>query len=306
MCAMESRTIDVDGPVHVADWGGRGPTVVLLHGLGGSHLNWMAAAPRLARRHRVLAPDLPGFGHSPLAGRRATVTAYRAHVDRVIAALSDEPVILVGNSMGGLISMMEASLRPQRVAALVLVDAALPPPVRNRWDPLVLGAFSTYLVPGLGLQALRRIRARIGNDELIRRAMILITHDVGRITPEVYEAHRRLYVERSLTPDADRAFVSAARSVVVATMRRRRARRLIRGVVSPTLLIHGTRDRLVSVRTSKEVAVLRPDWDLQTLPRVGHVPMMEVPDLFCDVLEGWLERRGLSGAAASPALADLA
>src|SRR5204863_477650 len=74
---MLSRTLDLDGPVHVADFGGAGPTMVLVHGLGGSHANWLAVGPALAAHARVLAPDLPGFGRTPLAGRSAHVAVAR-------------------------------------------------------------------------------------------------------------------------------------------------------------------------------------------------------------------------------------
>ena len=67
--------LDVEGPVYVADFGGDGPVMLLVHGLGGAHLNWMAVAPQLAAHHRVYALDLPGFGRSPLAGRRSTIAA---------------------------------------------------------------------------------------------------------------------------------------------------------------------------------------------------------------------------------------
>ncbi|MGI9609095.1 MAG: alpha/beta fold hydrolase, partial [Acidimicrobiia bacterium] len=67
--------IDLDGPVHYADYGGDGSPMVLVHGLGGSHLNWLHVAHRLAERHRVVAVDLAGFGLTPPAGRKATVQA---------------------------------------------------------------------------------------------------------------------------------------------------------------------------------------------------------------------------------------
>jgi pimeloyl-ACP methyl ester carboxylesterase len=72
---MISRTLDLGGPLHYQDFGGTGPTMVLVHGLGGSHLNWMMVGERLARRARVLVPDLAGFGRTPLAGRSASVSA---------------------------------------------------------------------------------------------------------------------------------------------------------------------------------------------------------------------------------------
>src|SRR5436853_80543 len=68
---MRSRTIDLDGPVHFADFGGRGPTMVLVHGLGGSHANWAAVGPALAERARVAAHAIPGVGERFLRWRAA-------------------------------------------------------------------------------------------------------------------------------------------------------------------------------------------------------------------------------------------
>src|SRR5579884_603453 len=102
---MRSITLDVDGPVHLADHGGSGTPMLLVHGLGGSHANWLSVAPTLAERFRVYAVDLPGFGRSPAAGRKHTIAANVAVVGRVLEAISDQPGVLMGNSMGGLISM---------------------------------------------------------------------------------------------------------------------------------------------------------------------------------------------------------
>src|SRR3954452_357495 len=81
-----SATLDWDGPVHYVDFGGNpdGPTFVLVHGLGGSHLNWDLLAPLLTAHGRVLAVDLPGFGRSARGGRRASVQANVAVLRRFL------------------------------------------------------------------------------------------------------------------------------------------------------------------------------------------------------------------------------
>ncbi|TMB23462.1 MAG: alpha/beta fold hydrolase [Deltaproteobacteria bacterium] len=107
---MRSYTIDLDGPIHYADFGGTGPTLVLVHGLGGSYVNWLAVAPALARSGRVLALALAGFGRTPLGERSAGVHANRVLLDRFLETVAPGPAILVGNSMGGLVAMMEAAL----------------------------------------------------------------------------------------------------------------------------------------------------------------------------------------------------
>src|SRR5689334_1604536 len=110
-----SRTIDIGGPVHYVDFGGNpdGPTLVLVHGLGGSHLNWDLLAPLLTDSARVFALDLPGFGLSEPELRLATVQNNRRVLDRFIQEVAGVPVVLVGNSMGGMISILQTSRRPE-------------------------------------------------------------------------------------------------------------------------------------------------------------------------------------------------
>src|SRR5690349_11680494 len=106
---MRSFQLDVSGPVHVADYGGSGPTLLLVHGLGGSHVNWLSVGSSLAKGHRVLAVDLPGFGRTPIAGRSATMSAHSAVLAETVAQLADPELTLIGNSMGGLLSMAVAA-----------------------------------------------------------------------------------------------------------------------------------------------------------------------------------------------------
>src|SRR4051794_7431208 len=135
-----SATLDWDGPVHYVDYGGDpdGPTVVLVHGLGGSHLNWDLLAPLLSPHGRVLALDLPGFGRSEPGSRRATVRANVAVLRRFLTEIAGDRTVLVGNSMGGMISIFAAAAAPPSVDAVVLLDPALPGG-RLTLDPVVAG-----------------------------------------------------------------------------------------------------------------------------------------------------------------------
>src|SRR3954470_4322295 len=94
-----SRTVDWDGPVHYVDFGGNpdGPAVVLVHGLGGSHLNWDLLAPLLTPHRRVLALDPPAFGRSEPGSRRATVRANVGVLRRFLREVAGRRVVLVGN-----------------------------------------------------------------------------------------------------------------------------------------------------------------------------------------------------------------
>ena len=218
--SMRMRTVDVGGPVHFADFGGAGAPLVLVHGLGGSHANWLAVAPGLATHGQVIAPDLPGFGRTPSAGRSARVPASRECLHRFLAAVG-RPAVLVGNSMGGLIVMMEAALHPENVSALVLVAPAQPTPAGTRIDREILLAFAIYSVPWVGEWYLRHRATRLGPEGFVRELFRLLCVDPTRVPDEARRAHVALAAERLRRPDADRAFLEAARSLLGILRRRR-------------------------------------------------------------------------------------
>ena len=143
----ESRWVDVGGPVHYRAWEGPGDaTFVLVHGLGGSLVNWALVAPDLARRGQVVALDLAGFGLTPLGTRGSDLAANQRLVDGFLRALDLSPVILIGNSMGGMLSLLQAARAPETVRSLVLVDAAFPRTnrVTSQFDPRVAALFTLY------------------------------------------------------------------------------------------------------------------------------------------------------------------
>ncbi|TMA80860.1 MAG: alpha/beta hydrolase [Deltaproteobacteria bacterium] len=287
---MRSRTVDLGGPVHFADFGGSGPTMVLVHGLGGSHLNWLAVGPALAARARVLAPDLAGFGRTPLAGRSAHVRANAQLLDRFIDAVAEGPATLIGNSMGGLLAMMEAERQPEKVTRLVLVGAAQPRPPGTRFDPVVALTFAAYAVPGLGERFMRWRAARRGPEGLVRDTLQLVCADPGRVPAEVVAAHVALARDRmDRMPWGNQAFLEAARSIVFTLARRREVHAMIGRIAAPALLVQGTRDRLVSLAASRATAALRPDWTLAVLEGIGHVPQLEAPERFVATVTGWLD-----------------
>ena len=287
---MRSRTVDLGGPVHFADFGGSGPTMVLVHGLGGSHLNWLAVGPALAARARVLAPDLAGFGRTPLAGRSAHVRANAQLLDRFIDAVAEGPATLIGNSMGGLLAMMEAERQPEKVTRLVLVGAAQPRPPGTRFDPVVALTFAAYAVPGLGERFMRWRAARRGPEGLVRDTLQLVCADPGRVPAEVVAAHVALARDRmDRMPWGNQAFLEAARSIVFTLARRREVHTMIGRIAAPALLVQGTRDRLVSLAASRATAALRPDWTLAVLEGIGHVPQLEAPERFVATVTGWLD-----------------
>src|SRR5690348_2105674 len=155
----DSRWTDLNGPVRYLDFGGPagGPVIVCVHGLGGSAVNWTAVAPLLTDRCRVLAPDLAGHGLTQSLGRGTTVAANVALLHRFVQSVVGGPVILMGNSMGGMISLLEAGAAPELVSGLILVDPALPV-VPARPDPTVTALFAMYATPLVGRLLMSRRR----------------------------------------------------------------------------------------------------------------------------------------------------
>jgi pimeloyl-ACP methyl ester carboxylesterase len=259
----------------------------------------MRVAPQLTRYGRVLALDLPGFGLTPVNGRLATVPAYAALLDRIIERTCTEPVVLVGNSMGGLIALKEASLHPAPVAGLVLVDAVLPSPWSRRRPALVSLAFAAYLLPALGRRLLRHARDRLSVEDLVEGALRLCAERPETIPADVVDAHIQLERLRGRLREEDTAYVLAAHSIIRALVHRVGLRRLVRRVRVPTLVIHGERDRLVRVGAARQAQRHHPDWELQVLDGVGHIPMLEAPQQFLAIVDDWLRSQGL-GAVQRP------
>jgi pimeloyl-ACP methyl ester carboxylesterase len=288
-----SRWTDVDGPVHYLDFGGpsRAPVIVAVHGLGGSAVNWSAIAPLLTSRYRLIAPDLAGFGLTRLAGRDATVFANRALLHRFIEsvpAAAKKPVILMGNSMGGMICVLEASAAPETVAALILVDSALPF-VLARPDPLIATTFALYGTPGLG-GLMRSLRRDMPPDVQVARLLSVCCADSSRVPALAVAQHVEMERRRADFPDKSKALTVAARSVVHTIGRRRghAYRATVDSVRCPVLLLQGDRDRLVPVSVARAAARAHPDWTLAVLTGIGHVPQLETPGETAELIIGWL------------------
>lgn len=282
-----SRFIDLgDGPVHIADFGGRGGPVVCVHGLGGSHVNWMACGEGLQAMGHVTAIDLVGFGLTPPLGRSASVEANRALLGRYLAGF-DEPALVVANSMGGAIAMAQAAAAPETVRALVLVSPALPRPRHLSLDPKVVAGFGLILVPGLAKAAVSGRRLAMTPEESVRFTLDLCAAHPEHLSPEVLEAHFDLARRRVETGGWDEAFIGAARSLIAMLIRRFAFDRMISQIEAPALVVQGRQDRLVPYQAVERIGSLRPDWEIRILDGVGHIAMLEVPRTFTDLVLGW-------------------
>jgi pimeloyl-ACP methyl ester carboxylesterase len=286
----EARTVDLDGPVFYREWPGpEGLTFVCVHGLGGSSINWLAVAPELSARGRVLAPDLAGFGQTPRGSRSSRMSANRRLVSEFIEAMTDGPVVIVGNSMGGTLSLLQAAYEPRSVAGVVLTNPALPLLQPGRASALVVWAFAMYQIPRVGEWFVRERTRRLGAEKLVRQTFELCSADPSSIPDEVIEAHVETIRLRADDPDAIPAFLEAARSLIQLAARRRFGRAVMDRVEAPLLLLHGGRDRLVPVEHARGAARTHPSWRLVVFDDLGHVPMLEAPDRWVEEVGRWLD-----------------
>ena len=285
---------DLDGPVHWIEFASRdspdGTPIVFVHGLGGSHLNWCLIGPTLADRRRAIALDLHGFGLTP--GTRATATVQRNArlLDRFVREVTGTPVILAGNSMGGLISLMQAAAAPETVRGLVLIDPALPPP-RQTPDGRVAGRFLLYALPGLGELYVRAVMSRQPPELAVQRVIELCFADPSRADPAMLTASIALAAERQRQEHSNAAaFLGASRSLMRVVGQRHRYWEMMASVRVPVLLIGGEADRLVPAASMRQAAARNPRWETVMLPGVGHTPQLEVPDNVIGTVREWLGR----------------
>jgi pimeloyl-ACP methyl ester carboxylesterase len=279
-----SDFVEVKGQiVHIRDEGpraadaGREP-VVLLHGTSASLHTWEGWVRALKAERRVITFDLPGFGLTgPFAGQYARDDyrgdTYARFVLDLLDHLKLERVVLGGNSLGGEVAWRVAVLAPQRVSALILVDAAGP-------------AFTPESVP-LGFLIARvpvvnRITEWALPRALVAQGVLNVYGDPTRVTPELVDR----YFELTLRDGNRRALGHRMRQFV----RGEDAER-IRNVKAPTLILWGGKDRLIPPAVAsvfeRDIAGSR----LVTFPELGHVPHEEDPARTVEPVRAFLAAR---------------
>ncbi|MGI8608076.1 MAG: alpha/beta fold hydrolase [Candidatus Dormibacteria bacterium] len=280
----------LSGPLVYRDYGGEGlPPALLVHGIGGAGINWMLLAPRLISRFHVIALDLPGFGESPLAGRGAGLDDQSELVIRFITEVGGAPALLVGHSMGGLITMMVSAARPDLVHHAVLFDPAFPP-TRSPAPGLparVLDVLSSApsLAGGIGrgLVGLRGAHTMV--HETFRRTCV----DGDRLPSDFVAAHVAAEAARMRIPGAYVGYMQGWRWFRDHFRGPEKLEAMIRTIGVPTLVIHGEQDPVVLPSAAHRLAELQPSWTMRFMENVGHNPNFEAPDASAGAILAWLD-----------------
>ena len=288
-------TIDLNGEVHLWDFGadpeGTGddrPLMVLVHGLGGSRSNWVGVIDAFAADWRVVVPDLIGFGSTRLAGRSSAVNHQVAMIADLIEHLDAGPAVLVGNSMGGLISLLVADRHPTMVDRFVLVDAALPT-TEPRIRPATALRHGLPLVPLVGPMLFDRLIRTKSPERQVDDLMRLLMVDSSRLRSRDREVMIEFAQDRMSMSWMTRAFADASRSIARILVSPHRLEQTVKRVMAPGLIIQGAGDSVVRPSSARWLSERRPDWPLVMMDDVGHVPQLEVPDEFSKVVLDWLD-----------------
>lgn len=234
---------------------GAGPPVLLLHGFGSSIEVWAGQMPALARRHRVIAIDLKGFGWSDRPPGDYSPEAEAHLAWQVLDALGIERASIVGHSWGASVALAMALEAPGRVDRLALVSAWA-------YDDQLPAFYWWARMDGLGELAFATFFRR-GSDERLAASF----HDPDLISEEMAEM-----VERSL----DRPGTAAAALAVLRGQGYRRIEGRYRRIAAPALVLWGREDRVSALRYGQRLARELPRARLVVYPRCGHLPMIEV------------------------------
>lgn len=264
-----------------------------VHGLGGASTNWTDYAGLLAHRLDGEALDLFGFGRSGPAPRGDY--SIETHVRTVIAAIERRgtSVHLVGNSLGGLTSLLVTGRRPDLVRTLTLISPAVPDlrPPRNMSTPL----FPLLLMPGINRAVERRLAA-ISPEERVRAVLQLCFADIERVAEQRLAESIDEARLRAGLPWAATALARSFRSLVAAylTPGARNPWRVAATIRTPTLVIWGDQDKLVNVRNAPRLASVLPDARLLVLSGIGHTAQLEDPDSSARATLAFLDEIGSS------------
>ena len=235
-----------------------------------------------------MAVDLVGHGLTPAAGRTADVAGHVALVHGVLDHLSTRSVVLVGNSLGGLVAALSAAGPPTRVAGLVLVDPALPAGRIGLVHPRVVSNFLVCAVPGMGERYLAARRSRTTPEQTVRRVLRATCVDPARVPADVVRAHIDLTASRDRAA-GDAAYLASARSLSRVLAQPGPTLDRLSTLDVPVLHLHGDRDMLIPLAAARRMAAGRPDWRLEVARDIGHAPMLEAPVWTALRMREWLE-----------------
>ncbi len=258
---------------------GKGPVILLIHGITGDSRQWNQIIPQLADRYTVLAPDLLGHGQSAKPRGDYSLGAYAVSLRDLLIVLGHRRATVVGHSLGGGIAMQFSYEYPVFCERLVLVDSGgLGPEVH----PLLRAATlpgAELVLPLIAHSRLHVVGEAIG--QALGRLGLELGHDLAEMT--------RGYASLS-DAEARRAFLHTVRAVIdLAGQRVNATDRLYLAQMIPALIVWGRRDPLIPVEHAAVAHRGIPGSRLEIFDDAGHFPQLEQPVRFARVLIDFIE-----------------
>lgn len=268
---------------------GAGPPVVLVHGWSLSSAVFTDLAAALARRHRVIAPDLRGHGASDPAPY--TLADLAQDLGLLLERLDLQQAALLGWSLGGQVALAALgkglSVGSERLS--VGLDT---PDARDRLTRLILVSSTPRFTAGddwphgLPAQHLAVLAHRVRRDPA--RALARFFDDLLGPDERDPALRARVAAVRAGTPLPDAAAAQAGLDVLAATD----LRPVLAGISLPTLVLHGEADPICPAGAGRALAAAIPGARLALLPGAGHVPFLSRPDAFAAALDPFLAEAG--------------
>lgn len=246
---------------------GKGPPLLLLHGLGSSGQDWEYVVPRIAAHHRVIVPDIRGHGRSDKPTGPYGIPLFAQDIAAFCDRLGISAVHVVGVSMGGMLAFELVVRRPDLVRSMVVINSG-PDMVPRTLSFRFALAMRILLLRLFGPAGLARIIA-------------------GKLFPKPEQAKLRRQIEERLAQNDKDVYLRATRGLIGWTVRDR-----LSEIACPVLVLASDRD-YTPIHIKEAYATLIKNAHLEVLKDSGHAAPAENPDLVVDAIERFLKRPGL-------------
>jgi pimeloyl-ACP methyl ester carboxylesterase/putative sterol carrier protein len=258
------------------------PPVILLHGLGATNASLLPCLADLARDHRVIAPDLPGFGNSGAPRASYSFPWFAAWVEEFQRAVGARHALLLGNSLGGRIALEAGLTHPRSVRGLLLLT---PSPAFRKMRAAV--PFVRLTRPEVA-----RVPFPMSHSTMVRGIRTMFSQP-DRLPKPWYDAAADEAVRVYRSPARRQAFLACGRQILLEEAHGRHGFwDRLPGLQPPALFIWGERDRLVPASFARHVVDALPDATSVVLEDCGHVPQFELPETTMQVVRDFLTRLG--------------
>jgi len=234
---------------------GQGKPLILLHGLFGGLSNFSDVIERFKGKYRVIIPQLPIYTMPVLT---TGVSSLAKFVDGFMNELSIEKAAVLGNSLGGHVSLVLSKQNPEKVERLILTGSS-----------------------GLYENAFGGSTPRRGDREYIRNKILMTFHDPNLVTDEL--------VDECFNIINDKGKLLRVLALAKSAIRHNMADDLP-NLTMKTCLIWGRNDNVTPPEVAEEFNKRMPNSELFWIDKCGHAPMMEKPHEFNDILEAWLTK----------------